>query len=111
MGETDALDAGPDLELPCILTRARQQLLDAVDGLRTLQRFEVHMPVEDLVGEPIDPGAALADLAVRHRRQMAAERAAERAHHLLDGIQGYASDQQQIVGHCRCPPGTCRALS
>jgi hypothetical protein len=85
--ESDALHARPHLEIPGVVTRARQQLLDSVDRFRPAQRLEVH------------PRPALADLAIGNGRQMLRQRAAERPHHLLDRLQRNASDEQQIFTH------------
>ncbi len=57
------------------------------------------MAVENLIAEPVHPGAALADFAVGHRRKVAAERAAEGAHHLLDAVEWHAAHQQKIISH------------
>ena len=59
------------------------------------------MAVEDQIAEAIDPGPALADLAIWHRRQIAAERAAELHHHFFDRVEGHAADEQEFfVAHC-----------
>src|SRR5262245_10008957 len=107
MSEADPLDARAHLELPGIVARSRQQLLYAVDRFRSLDCLQIHVAVEDLIGEAAHPRPAFADLAIRNRRQMPGERTAERAHDLLDRLQRDASDQQQIVSHGSVsPPGS-----
>ncbi len=71
------------------------------------------MAVENLVAEAIDPGTALADFAIRHRRHVRAELAAECAHHVLDGIERNAANQKKTVTHRSHPivrnaAGHCR---
>ena len=66
------------------------------------------MAVENLIAEPVDPGAALADFAVRHGRQIRAQRAAERPHHVFDGIERNAAHQEKTVTH-RFRPFVMRA--
>ena len=79
IAEADPVDAVLDLKQPNIVAVARHQLLDTVDARRPLDRVEIDMAVENLIGEPQHPGAPLADLAVGNCRKIRAEGAAEGA--------------------------------
>src|SRR5579864_5739532 len=107
IAEAYALDPRPDAELPRIIAAARQELLDAVDRLWPLQGLEIGMAVEDQIAEAIDPGAALADLAIGQRRQIGAESAAEAAHHLLDRVERHAADKKKLFAHRLGLPTGC----
>ena len=99
MSEPHPFDAGAHPEIPGIVARARQQLLHAVDGFRSPESLQILVAVENLVGEPVHPRPALADLAIGNGGQMLGQRAAEGAHDLLDRVEGDAPDEQQIVTH------------
>src|SRR6185312_10687640 len=70
IAEADPLDPRPDAELPRLVARARQQLLDAVDRLRPPKSFEIGMAVKDQIPEAVNPGPALADFAARQGSQL-----------------------------------------
>jgi hypothetical protein len=99
IAEPHPLDAGLDPELPGIVATARQQLLDAIDRLRSPDGVEVEMAVENLIAEPVHPGAAFADFAIRHRRKKAAQRTAERAHYLFDAVERHTAHKQKSIAH------------
>jgi hypothetical protein len=57
------------------------------------------MPVEDPVGQAVDPVTALADLAVGHIGEPRTERRTDLAKSLFGGLDRNASNQQQFPGH------------
>src|SRR5262245_39674930 len=59
------------------------------------------MSVEQEIREPVHPRPALANLAVGHGGEIAAEPRTECAHDLLDRIERNASDQEKLIAHCR----------
>jgi hypothetical protein len=97
--KTNFLNSVPHLELPGILAAARHQLLNAVRALGTLGGVKIDMSVEHLVGQPHDPGPALADLAIGHCRQVGPERPAERSHNVLDRLERHATKEKKILTH------------
>jgi hypothetical protein len=108
VSESHPFDAGAHPEIPGIVARTRQQLLHAIDGFRPADRLQIHVAVENLVGEPVHPRPALADLAIGNGRQMLGQHTAEGAHDLLDRLEGDTSDEQQIVTHGSHPAPTRR---
>ena len=85
--------------MPGIVATARHQLLNTVRAQGALGGVKIDMSVEHLVGQPHDPGLALADLAIGHRRQVGPERPAERSHHVLDRLERDATDEKKILTH------------
>ena len=99
IAEPHPIDARLHLELPEVVTAARQQLLDAIDRFRPAYRFQIEVAVENLIAEPIDPGAALADLAIRQRGKIRRQRAAKGPHDLFDRIQRHATHKKKTISH------------
>jgi hypothetical protein len=100
VAEPDLAHPVLDLEQPAVGGVAREQPLDTVIvRARTARDFQFRMPGQHLVMNPADPMPTRADLAVRHRVQVASERRAERLEHLLDRVERNAADQQELVTH------------
>ena len=100
IAEAHAFDAVLDLEQPAVAGVARKLALDAVlVGGGMAHGLKLGMAGQHLIVDAADPMPPRADLAVGHGLERRAERAAEIAKHLLDGVERNAADQQGVRAH------------
>jgi hypothetical protein len=100
IAEPHALHTVPDLEQPAVAGIARELALDAtLVGSGMAHRLKLGMAGQHLIVDAADPMPPRADLAVGHGLERRAERAAEIAKHLLDGVEWNAADQQGVRAH------------